>query len=167
MIECHKAEAIFSDNMIFIRNSDRYLGEFNRVLKPGGLLAINCTTPDNVNSYWWMNGNAYKKQVSYMPAADTIVEMLKGAGFRGEKIKHFIDAKPCLGEQHLEYERCFDENYRKADSGWALMSDEELAGFLEKMKEVLGDKEMRKQFDEKQRNILNKFGSTTEIFARK
>ena len=137
------------------------------MLRPGGLLAINHCTPTNVKSCWWIIGDAHAKQIQYLPETQNIVEMLKGAGFGAEKIRHFTDAKPLLGERYFEYERCFDENYRRADSGWALMDNKLLAGFLEKMREVLGDKESRKQFDQEQRNILTQYGSTTEIFARK
>ena len=75
---------------------------------------------------------------------ETIIEMLRCAGFERENIRHFIDFQPLQGEQYFEYEKCFVENYRKADSGWALMSDEELAVFLKKMKMVLSSEETRK-----------------------
>ena len=68
---------------------------------------------------------------------ETIIEMLRCAGFERENIRHFIDFQPLQGEQYFEYEKCFVENYRKADSGWALMSDDDqLAVFLKKMKMV-------------------------------
>ena len=144
-----------------------YLAEFNRVLKPRGVLGINTCTPENIPCYWWVAGTgaALERQCSFLPELNTLKNMLKGAGF--EEITHSTHDQPPLGDMHFQYEKCFTEEFRKADSGWAILSDEELKVTLERMKSILGSEETRKQFDDEQRRLLCDVGCTTQIFARK
>jgi len=143
-----------------------YLAEFHRVLKPGGLVSMNVLTPSNNVCYWWATtGPAGDKMVQYLYDTETTVSMLSAAGF--DNITHHIVCEPLLGEKHFQYEQCFSEEYRKADSGWAQHSEEELGLFLEKMRVILGDERTRKAFDEEQRRNVKVAGATTQIYARK
>ena len=144
-----------------------YLAEFNRVLKPGGVLGINTSTPANITCFWWVAGTgaALERQRKHFPELNTVKNMLKSAGFND--ITDTTHSKPLLGDMHLQYEKCFTEEYRKADSGWAILNDEELKVTLERMKRILGSEETRKQFDDEQRRLLSDVGITTQIFARK
>jgi len=142
-----------------------YLAEFNRVLKPGGVLAINMCTPANQTCFWWVSGEALKRLDKHFPELNTVKNMLTGAGFN--EITHSLHHETLLGDMHYQYEQCFTEEYRRADSGWAILSDEELKETLERMKNILGNEETRKEFDEEQRRKVREVGVTTQIFARK
>ena len=152
------------DKFLHVR---KYLKEFYRVLKVGGVLLINNCTPRQHNSHWW---------VKHMPSAkrywdncaisnEELKELLLHVKF--SNICFEIDSEPCLGEVYFDYEKFLSEKYQNADSSWSRGTVEEKKQLLDRLLECTKDTDVHQSFDKAVRNDLATFGQTTEVFAIK
>ena len=114
-----------------------------RVLKPGGVFV--CSTrakePRYEDLYWYCEffPTAVLKQSTRVPTKDMMHDIMVDAGFE------FLDAyKPSYRsvmsiEHYLNAEGPFDEGWRRGESFWSTVSDEELVSGLAKIRAKIND----------------------------
>jgi len=153
-----------SDRFLNVRP---YLAEFQRVLKPGGMLTINTCVHAQLETEWYVKGMPSVVRNTKLRFADhsELDNLLTEAGFKN--LSAHTDSEPCLGEQYFDYEKCFTQEYREANSAWTMADANDLVVFLEEMKVVLGDEKKRSEFDATVRKDLKDVGQTTQLFAWK
>ena len=145
-------------------NTKALVKEFNRVLVPGGLLAIN-HCPDNqiVNGCVWYTGLFPEISKTFQEKyvkLDILEDILLANGFQNVKSTKItqLTLKP---EFVYNLESIFDEKFRNADSFWALVPKDELEIVLKKWKEMLRTSEAQEFLTEREK-LLNEFGHICE-----
>jgi len=137
--------------------------EFNRILKPGGVLGINTCTHDQLSAVWYNNAmpEACEMLKARTPEIDVLKELIEQTGFTNFAFTK--DNEPLQGENYWRYELCFTENYRAGDAIWSLVGDEEYGKAMMSMK--YGLREERDTFDSIAHSSIEKTGHTTQIFC--
>jgi len=142
---------------------EKLLGEVRRILKPGGVLALNTCTHDQISAVWYNNAmpEACELLKQRTPDIDELKSLVEKAGFAGFSFTR--DTEPLLGKNYWKYDLCFTESYRNGDAIWSMVGDEEYAKALMSMKYAL--REERDTFDNMARGTVEKTGHTTQIFC--
>lgn len=78
-----------------IRDKEKAIGEFVRVLKKGGFLCIRTATADSIDSYLWVQffPGARQIEVGRMPSREGLTTFLRTSGF--ESVGHIIVRQLC------------------------------------------------------------------------
>lgn len=131
------------------------LAESLRVLKPGGVLNISTRSkePKYEDLYWYCEffPRAVLKQSTRVPDKDLVRQLMIDAGFE------FLDAcKPnyrsIMSMEHLlNPEGPFDKTWRRGESFWSAVSEEELAEGLVKLRAKINDGSIHKFIEEKEK----------------
>ena len=152
------------DKFLHVRE---YLKEFYRVLKVGGKVLINNSTPQQHAVIWW---------VKNMPSSK---KYFKNCGISNEEFEELllhvklsnisfeIDSEPLLGEVYFNYEKFLSEKYQNADSGWSKGTLKEKKQLLDRLLECTQNIDVYQSFDKGVRDDLATFGQTTMVFAIK
>ncbi len=116
----------------------RVIGEFARVLRPGGALVINsCTHEQLRHAYWYYHliPEAGERMRRRFAPLDALREMLTDAGFTVRGSFAPLDAV-CQGDAYFDGRGPLDKSWRDGDSVWALVGEDELARACARVREL-------------------------------
>ena len=116
----------------------RVIGEFARVLRPGGALVINsCTHEQLRHAYWYYHliPEAGERMRRRFASFEALREMLTDAGFTVRGSFAPIDAV-CQGDAYFDGRGPLDKSWRDGDSVWALVGEDELARACARVREL-------------------------------
>jgi len=144
------------------------LGEFHRVLQPGGLLLINSSShQQSIDGYWWADliPAAVQRCIHRLPDIQDLHSYLDALGF------NIVHTTPVLDEV-LQGQAYFDPTgplqpqWRNGDSTWALATEDELKEAKERVQSLQKEGKLQAYFDH--RELLRaKIGQHTQTVARK
>jgi ubiquinone/menaquinone biosynthesis C-methylase UbiE len=138
-----------------------------RVLKPGGLLWISYSDPQQTLQGYWYNkliprvAQEYsKRQVS----CKHLEELYAKAGFQG--VTSVVDHKPQQGEAYYNLTGPLTVTFRNGDSQWSMATADEIATAEKTVREAMANQKLGKLFDEfdAPRHAV---GQTTWTYGRK
>lgn len=116
------------------------IGEMARVLKPGGTVYINHSTPKQAKEgYWWARliPQALEKISVRFLTNEVIEEAFRDAGM--ELKKHEIVPEPLQGPGYFNFAGVFSEQWRNTDSTWRFVSAQELESAKSNMERMMKD----------------------------
>ncbi len=121
------------ENFVRLR---QVIGEFARVLRPGGILVMNhCSQEQLRDAYWYyrLTPNAYGEVRRNFAPLEALRGFLEDAGFapRGSFVP--VDAI-CQGAAYSDGRGPLDKAWRDGDSFWALVEAQELAAALDRVR---------------------------------
>ena len=116
----------------------RVIGEFARVLGPGGAVVVNsCTHEQLRHAYWYYHliPEAGKRMRRRFAPLDALREMLTDAGFTVRGSFAPLDAV-CQGAAYFDGRGPLEKSWRDGDSAWALAEPDELERALNRVREL-------------------------------
>ena len=144
------------------------LVEAHRVLRPGGLLVVNCTSHEQLpHGYWYMHllPTAVRTLYSRCIPADKLEVMLGEIGFNFEG--RFVPLDGVLqGTAYFQADGPLKQAWRAAESSWALAPEAEIEAAVSKLQGLKENGSLvayMNEHDEKRRQV----GQTTFFTARK
>jgi ubiquinone/menaquinone biosynthesis C-methylase UbiE len=152
----------------------RALMEAFRVLKPGGILWINTSMPEQQrDGFWWLAlfPNASKMICSRFPPMSILKEHLKAAGFLLDADSVMVPLERSLMAEHKYLEKgveaAFDPAYRAGDSSWSMAENSgELEEGLSKLRSMI-DAGSADEWLNKREQLRLSVGQATFITAKK
>ena len=156
------------DQSLDERNMSHVFTEFFRILKPGGRIIINTSSPNQVrDGFWWaaLIPDAVSNVVQRFPTIECLKGHLCRSGFVISEHSQIV-AEPLQGKAYLTPDGPLHADYRAGDSTWSLVSDKELKSAMDKIKVMAKDNALNAYV--KERDLLrHKFGQTTFLCASK
>ncbi len=142
------------------------LAEAHRVLRPGGVIALNhCLQTQLRDAYWWSEliPKAMERMaLRYIPVP-ALRDLLESAGFEyggaDVPLQGILQAK-----DYLNPEGPLDETWRRGDSTWTLATESELESGLEHLRRRLGDGTIDAWLEERD-SRRKEIGQTVYIWA--
>jgi len=147
--------------------SAKAVSESFRVLKPGGLLWISYSDPEQTLKGYWYNRLIPRvaKEYSLRQIPTTHMEELyKKAGFQG--VTSVVDHAPQQGEAYFNLTGPTTQCFRNGDSQWSMATAEEISAAEEQVRSALKCQQLGKLFDEYDQG-RHEVGQTTWTFGRK
>jgi len=93
-------------------------------------------------------------------------ERLSAAGFK--HVEPHIIREPMMEEEaYWTLENVFDDEWRKTDSTFAMVTPEEVKAARSQLQPIMADKRRRSEFVERYKDLLQQYGHTAGIIARK
>lgn len=114
------------------------IGEFARVLRPGGALLFNHTAQAQLTHAFWyyrLASRAHEAMRRRFVPLDELRTILEEAGFINRDSFVPFDAV-CQGEAYFDGRGPLSKAWRDGDSFWALVDDAELGAALEQIREL-------------------------------
>ena len=114
----------------------RVLGEFARVLRPGGVVTVNTCSHQQLRRGWWYAAlipEAIEAMCRRHADTDVLNGLLAGAGLvpRGR----FVPSDAVMqGEAYFDGRGPLDPAWRRGDSLWSIVPESELANALERVR---------------------------------
>ena len=116
----------------------RVIGEFARVLRPGGALVVNSCDQEQLEaSYWYYHlvpevGAAMRRQFAPL---DALRRILTDSGF--DYVGSFVPAdQVCQGDAFFDGHGPLDKAWRDGDSMWALASGDQIEAACARVREL-------------------------------
>jgi ubiquinone/menaquinone biosynthesis C-methylase UbiE len=152
----------------------RALEESFRVLKPGGVLWINTSTPEQQrDAFWWLAlfPKASQMICSRFPPISVLKRHLKSAGFEVDADSVAVPLERSLMAENKYLEKgvhsAFEATYRAGDSSWSMAENSgELEEGLSKLRSMI-DKGTAGDWLEEREELRLSMGQATFITARK
>ncbi|EDV28144.1 Malonyl-[acyl-carrier protein] O-methyltransferase [Trichoplax sp. H2] len=143
-----------------------FFREINRVLKNNGMVIVNFTTKEQIDSYWYMDLIPRAKQlcIDRCYTLDDVSSILTQVGLVVEDIYTIYDTLQ-QKEIYLDPTGPLSSSYRHGDSTWSKASEQELQYAEFKLKQMLKLKTAEK-YVETRDEIRQKLGQSVMIRAR-
>jgi len=142
--------------------------EVCRVLKPGGMWMVSTQTPEqHVDGFWWapLVPTAAATLAKNFPPLDQFRQLLHDAGFAA--VETHIPTMPLVREDvYLSVDAPLSQEFRDADSTWALATPEELDEGLTWLQKTINAGEAGAFLVEREA-LRAKVGQTTTVIACK
>ncbi|MDP6706401.1 MAG: class I SAM-dependent methyltransferase [Alphaproteobacteria bacterium] len=146
----------------------RALGEAHRVLRPGGLVVVNCTTHAQLrDGYWYMHllptalDTLYRRCIS----GPQLEAVLSNLGF--DLSGRFVPLDDVFqGPSYFDAEAPLDPAWRRGESSWSLAPDSELRAALARLRDLRSSGGLEVYFAEQDAK-RSEVGQTTYFLARK
>ena len=152
-------------------NLDLFLNESRRVLKPGGVLTINTSSPDQLapdsGVYWnykYIKKAVYALQARYIPIEDIITRL---------ETLQFTDIKTTIPSGKIFHEQYYTDpcivlepDFRKGDSVYSLLTHEEIEESNALIRAAIEDDSIFMEMKQAEKNAA-KIGEAVIISARK
>lgn len=149
-------------------NVQKMLAESCRVLHRGGVIILNtCSREQLFEGYWWADliPEAVGRMAARMLSVDQMAEMLMEAGFSiGGVVASLHEV--LQGPSYFDPEGPLKASFRSGDSIWALVSDGELMGAMDRVRDMNRDGSIHAFLAEREER-RRRVGQTTFIFGRK
>ena len=149
-------------------NHYKVISEFSRVLKPNGTLIINRSTHEQLqHSFWFYHliPKALKLVKEKHIDNENLFKHLKKNGFSSIEQKAPLDVI-MQGDELFNVDGPFDPQWRRGDSIWSLVSDEDLNDVLEFLKGLKNSSKLE-EFIKNNDELRSKYGQITFTIARK
>lgn len=144
-LEAASADAIMTNQVLHHLPDDasrgwpltrRVISEFARVLRPGGVLAVNFCSHEQLRRGWWVYALiapvAERMIARHMPLAD-METMMAECGF--EATRRFVPTDAVIqGRSYFDARGPLDATWRAGDSVWAMLSPDELADVVARVR---------------------------------
>jgi len=120
-----------------------------RVLKPGGMLWISYSDPQQTLQGYWYNKLIPRVATEYAKRqvpTKHLEELYTGAGF--EKVKSVVDHEPQQGDAYFQLTGPLTVQFRNGDSQWSMATKEEVASAEEQVREAMKNRKIGHLFDE-------------------
>jgi len=114
----------------------RAIGEFARVLRPGGALVVNTCTRDQLRNaywYWQLVPDATERFCRCFAPLETLRDAMAEAGLVYQDRFVPLDSF-CQGEAYFDGRGPLDPVWRNGDSFWAVLTDDELEQELARLR---------------------------------
>ena len=149
-------------------NHYKVIHEFSRVLKPNGILIINRSTHEQMENSFWFYGlmpNALKSVIEKHIDTENLLKHLKKNGFGSieEKVPSEVIMQ---GDELFNVDGPFDPDWRRGDSIWSLVSEDELNDVLEYLRGLKKYFKLKEYIQDKDKSRL-KYGQITFTIAKK
>lgn len=146
----------------------KFTNEAFRVLRPGGVLVLNTSSPEQQeNGFWWASliPEAIGKLGKRFPEIGMMREMLTQAGFEiGET--EVLKGEVLQGDDYLDPKGPLKASWRNGDSAWALVEPGELSRAMEHVTEMNATGTIQPYQDDREA-LRREVGQTTSLSAFK
>ncbi len=115
----------------------RVIGEFARVLRPGGALVVNSCSQEQLEAYWYYHlvpelGAAMRRRFASL---DALRRIFTDSGF--DYVGSFVPAdQVCQGDAFFDGRGPLEKAWRDGDSMWALASGEQIEAACARVREL-------------------------------
>lgn len=143
----------------------QFLKEARRVLKVNGHLAIHTCSHDQINAYWcyYYFPGGLKVDFKRIPDIKDIVSILDDVGFLEIRVKPCHEDMVILNQTPENY---LIEDFRNADSTFALLTNEEIIRGCEHLREDIKSGVIYEIIEEYKKKI-DFYGGSTIIYCHK
>jgi len=147
-------------------NIRKMIFNISEVIRPGGFFSLSMSTRQQADSYWWqyLIPEAKKRYMERHIPTDLLLKYLSEAGFTIHEIIPIFD--PLQGDAYYSLDGPLNESWRKCDSIWSMVSDQELETAMNNSREQLKLGTM-KDFFNKHDQIRRQIGQSTFFVAVK
>lgn len=150
-------------------NMRKTLSEALRILVPKGRIMINFIEPLQLKGFWQINhlmlSGAVQKMMERFASHEFYLREMKNIGFgqiKMEKVSEYLMDEKYYINTHL----VLDPNYRKANSFWALLSEDETKEALKLFNRIINFFG-QENFQDIIKKEAEFYGQSTELFAVK
>lgn len=120
-----------------------------RVLKPGGMLWISYSDPQQTLQGYWYNKMIPRVAAEYAKRqvpTKHLEELYTGAGF--QKVTSVVDYEPQQGDAYYQLTGPLTQQFRNGDSQWSMATKEEVAAVEKEVREAMQNRKIGHLFDE-------------------
>lgn len=116
----------------------KVIGEFARVLRPGGVLAVNFCSHEQLRRGWWVYAlisEVVERMIyRHVPLSD-LESLMRDSGF--EAGRRFVPTDAVIqGSSYFDPRGPLDATWRAGDSVWAMLTPEELQDAQERVRDM-------------------------------
>ena len=144
----------------------KVIGEFARVLRPGGALTVNFCSHEQLRRGWWVYAlipQEVERMVERHVPLDDLEAMASEAGF--DSVRRFVPTDAVLqGESYFDLSGPLNPTWRAGDSVWAELGPDGLEAVEDRVRGMLEKGEMETFVRENDASRLH-IGQTTFICA--
>jgi len=145
------------------------LSEAARVVRPGGskFWLQTQTKEQHVEGFWWapLIARANLELAEKMPSLEFMKDVLSSGGMENFEVR--IPSETLIAEKcYNDLEGPLNVKFRNCDSGWSLVTEEELQACIDTLKnDVLISEEAAKKFMDEREAVRKVTGQTTTLVA--
>ena len=146
----------------------KVMGEFARVLRPGGTLVVNFCSREQLRRGWWFSSlieAAKERMIQRHALLAELESMIVSSGF--DLCGRFVPTDAVIqGQSYYDPRGPLDAVWRAGDSVWATLSPQELEEVEKRVREMDAGGELENFVAEHDSDRLN-VGQTTFLCARR
>jgi SAM-dependent methyltransferase len=146
----------------------KVIGEFARVLRPGGVLVVNFCSHEQLRRGWWffpLIEQAAGRMIELHAPLPDLESMMVASGF--DLCGRFVPTDAVMqGHSYYDPRGPLDATWRAGDSVWAMLSPEELEQVEQRVRDMDARGELEKFVADHDSERLN-VGQATFLYARR